>query len=125
MKSGLFILIVAAVVGVLVPCAGRAEEPAPASFEREVAPFLKKHCYHCHGNDKRRGDIALDVFADHESVQRGRKTWQKAIEMVRSGDMPPEERPRPEPAEAAAALAALEAVLAQFDCDAPRPAGRV
>lgn len=149
MKSRWLSPIAAAMVGLIGQVAAAADDPAPASFSRDIAPFLEKHCYHCHAGDKREGDVALDRYAAestggaapgnpagatdgltgdsaaHEAVQRDRKVWEKVLALVRGGEMPPEERPRPDAAEAERALAAIESVLAEFDCDAPRPAGRV
>jgi hypothetical protein len=45
--------------------------------------------------------------------------------MVRTGEMPPRERPRPAATEVEAALRSLDAVLAQLDCTGGRNAGRV
>lgn len=128
-------------LGLAGQVAATADDLPPVSFSRDVAPFLQKHCYHCHAGDKREGDVALDRYGEvattsaddpaardsaaHEAVQRDRKVWEKALALVRAGEMPPEERPRPDAAEAECALAAIESVLAEFDCDAPRPAGRV
>ena len=39
----------------------RTNEPAPTSFEKDVVPFLAKHCYSCHGGGKQSsGDLTLD-----------------------------------------------------------------
>jgi hypothetical protein len=102
-----------------------ADSATAADFARDVVPFLAKHCYHCHGGDKRQGDLALDGYSNNEAVQRERKVWLKVSEMVRSGEMPPDERPRPDPAETETALAAVDAVLTASDCHVPRPAARV
>lgn len=102
-----------------------------AAFERDVVGFLKKHCFACHAGDERKGDVSFERFAElaapnyDNAVQRDRKLWEKALELIRSGEMPPEERPRPEPAEIDAAQQAIEQALARFDCGQPQPAGRV
>jgi hypothetical protein len=51
-----------------------ANAPGSPSFQKDVVPFLTKHCYHCHGNGKRRGDLALDKYKDDESVQKDGKS---------------------------------------------------
>ena len=44
------------------PVAG--EDPSTTRFAKEVVPFLSKHCYACHGNGKRKANLALDAFKD-------------------------------------------------------------
>jgi hypothetical protein len=96
-----------------------------ATFATGVLPFLTKHCFACHGNGKKRGDLSLDGYRDDQAVQKDRKVWDNVVHMVRSGAMPPKERPRPAVAEVEAALGALDAVFARIDCNGPRSAGRV
>ena len=106
------------------PAASAKDQPA-ASFTKDVVPFLTKHCYPCHGNGKKSGDLALDKYQDEPAIQKDRKVWDNVLEMVRSGEMPPKERPRPAVTEVEAALRSLDAVLAKSDCTGPRHAGRV
>src|SRR4051812_21186914 len=101
-----------------------AEAPPAADFNRDVVPFLTKHCYSCHGNGKRKADLALDDFRDELAIQENREIWENVLEMVRTGEMPPKPRPRPADTETEAALEALDAVLAKFDCTGPRNPGR-
>src|SRR5438876_9056474 len=61
-----------------------------ANFAKDVVPFLTKHCFACHGNGKRRADLALDKYADDAAVQTDRKLWDNVLHMVRSGEMPPQ-----------------------------------
>ena len=74
-----------------------APPAAKAEFVRDVLPFLKAHCYHCHGtaDGKNKADLALDQFTDDLGVQQDRKTWDTVLHMLRAGEMPPPERPRP------------------------------
>src|SRR4051812_39609192 len=83
-----------------------AEAPPAADFNRDVVPFLTKHCYSCHGNGKRKADLALDDFRDELAIQENREIWENVLEMVRTGEMPPKPRPRPADAETEAAPSA-------------------
>lgn len=38
-------------------------QAAPVDFVREVRPILEKHCYSCHGPEKQKGSLRLDVKA--------------------------------------------------------------
>jgi hypothetical protein len=102
------------------------KEQASADFAKDVVPFLAKNCFACHGNGKKRGDVALDGYKSIEAVQEDRDLWESVLEMVRSGQMPPKNaKTVPSVAEVELAVRALDDVLAQFDCTGPRNAGRV
>ena len=100
---------------------------AEVSFVRDVKPFLQKHCFHCHGkpDGDNEAELTLDKYADDLSVQQDRKLWDNVLHMLRSGEMPPKERPRPPAAEIDAAMAGIAGVLANFDCNKVRNVGRV
>lgn len=112
-------------------CGGslHASEPAAAevSFAKNVLPFLKAHCFHCHGNvsGENKADLTLSKFTDDLSVQQDRKTWENVLHMLRMGEMPPAERPRPPAGDVQAVLKSIETVLANFDCSKFKNVGRV
>jgi hypothetical protein len=101
-------------------------QQAAADFANAVVPFLSKNCFACHGNGKKRGDVALDGYKSIEAVQQDRDLWESVLEMVRSGQMPPKNAKKfPSVPEVELAVRALDDVLTQFDCSGPRNAGRV
>jgi hypothetical protein len=102
-----------------------AADKPPVTFEKDVLPFLKAHCYHCHGNGKQEAELSLDKYQDDESVLRDRKVWENVQHMLRVGEMPPKERPRPPAGDIEAVLKSIDAVIASFDCTKTRNVGRV
>lgn len=54
-----FLATLAVVVGFAAAVA-RAAEP-PVDFARDVQPILTKHCFSCHGEEKTKGHLRLDV----------------------------------------------------------------
>ena len=129
LRSGLLILA-AWLAGPGFPIAATADEgTSPGRFEKEVVPFLAKYCYDCHGGGKSKGDITLDKYRDGKELPRDRDLWEDVAELVRTGQMPPKDkanrRPRPDPAEAEAAVKAVETILAEFDCSGSQQHGRV
>src|SRR5580658_1221444 len=60
------------------------EDASGARFAKDVVPFLSKHCYACHGNGKRKANLALDSYKDGSAVQENRETFENVLEMVRS-----------------------------------------
>ena len=61
--------------------------------------FLETHCVACHGPDKQESDLRLDTLIKSGELRSddsgSRQTWRSIVEMVESGDMPPQERQRP------------------------------
>src|SRR5688572_794808 len=96
-----------------------AAEPA-ASFQGDILPFLKTHCFHCHGNGKSEADLVLDKYRDDESLIKDRKVWDNVLHMIGSGEMPPKERPRPMAGEIETVLKSIEAIRSSFDCTQSR-----
>lgn len=75
--------------------------PIAENFQRDVAPFLKKHCYDCHADGVRKGRVSFDDFDSEKELFAEKKMWLAALKNVRAGIMPPHEEgvPRPEPSE--------------------------
>jgi hypothetical protein len=102
-------------------------EKVPPTFAKDVLPFLKAHCFHCHGAEegKNKAELTLNKYADDLSVQQDRKVWDNVLHMLRTGEMPPMERKRPPAADIEAAIDSIEAVLANLDCSKTPNVGRV
>ena len=64
-----------------------ADEPASAFFAR--------HCQTCHAGDKPKGNFRLDSLSMDFRDRPNRERWLTVLEQVRSGTMPPKEKPRP------------------------------
>lgn len=98
---------------------------AEGEWRSTIAPFFKKHCWDCHGADVQEGDIQLDRYATAAAVAADVPTWQRVIQMVRSGAMPPEDVPQPGESERQAIVRWLEEILYRVDCSGPVDPGRV
>src|SRR5262245_47287789 len=77
-----------------------AQEPTQAAaipaFEKDVAPFLKQHCVHCHGPAKQAGKFRLDSLKGNLAGKAGEAAqWQAILERLATGEMPPKGEPRP------------------------------
>jgi hypothetical protein len=132
-----FLLIGALALAVMLrrePFLGIAAPPTPAApakqenaahFTKDIVPFLTRHCYACHGNGKKRAGLALDKYKDETALLKDRNAWDNVRNMIRTGEMPPEDRKRPAVADVEAVLRALDRVLDGLDCSGPRQVGRV
>ena len=101
-----------------------AKAASPA-LPKQITAFLAEHCFHCHGPDKKRADLQLHVFKDEASLLKDRKRWHLVTQMVFSGEMPPQERPRPKLEHVDAFLKSLNEVFDRHDRAAGRDPGRV
>ncbi|MBI5758066.1 MAG: DUF1592 domain-containing protein [Planctomycetales bacterium] len=78
-------------------CASDADLDAKQFFER-IKPLFAKHCQSCHRGDKPKGDFLVESLSHDFSDNVNRKRWVSVLEQVKSGAMPPKDKPRP-PAE--------------------------
>jgi len=91
----------------------------------EVAAFFAESCTKCHGEQKAKGKLRLDRLDTDLAKPETFKRWQKILDQLQSGEMPPEEEEkRPDAAKLAAAI---RLISAQLDGAAAlhRAAGRV
>ncbi|MDP6553483.1 MAG: PSD1 and planctomycete cytochrome C domain-containing protein [Pirellulaceae bacterium] len=78
-----------------------AVEGDSVSFERQVAPLLKKHCVRCHGPKAPKADLDLSTPAalvkggdSGQVVRSGKPNDSLLFEMIDLGEMPPEDEGR-------------------------------
>ena len=87
-----------------------AEEPG---FDAALGPFVKSYCVGCHGPRKKEAKLDLSAEASARSVVRHYRVWDRVVERLESGEMPPEDHPKqPTPKEREAAVAWLKGVRA-------------
>lgn len=60
-------------------------------------PFFEEHCLRCHGPSKTKGDLRLDQLEADLSKPATFERWLEIVARVKSGEMPPEKEPRPQP----------------------------
>ena len=98
----------------LVPAWLPSESQAP-DFERDVRPFLNKHCIECHQGEDPEGDWDLTPQLDETTARAAFDDWDYLRERVLDGEMPPRSRPRPGGAETEAFLAWIDAAHGPVD----------
>ena len=64
-----------------------------------VAPFFQEHCNRCHGEKKQKGDLRVDDLKVDLQSPATMAHWEEIMNRINSGDMPPDDEPRPNPAE--------------------------
>ncbi|HEX4794154.1 MAG TPA: DUF1592 domain-containing protein [Humisphaera sp.] len=109
----------------IVPPGKLPEAQDSGTYQRDILPFLQKHCYDCHGNGKSKGDMSLEKFKDDLSVIGDRKRWDDIQHMLETGEMPPEKRPRPPVGDVDKELEAIRGLFERFDRNSKPNVGRV
>lgn len=70
-----------------------------AEVPSEVWAFLDTHCMECHDAGAKTGMLRLDELATDVSEKTTFQNWQRVMERVATGEMPPAKRERPDPQE--------------------------
>ena len=78
----------------------------------KLNPFLKQHCYDCHGPEKQKGDIRFDNLGKDLADIENLEIWQGMLDQLNLGEMPPKKEPRPKQLEIKEAVSTLTLALA-------------
>lgn len=71
-------------------------EPPKAIFDEKQREFFKSYCIRCHNAEKQEGKLRLDdISFAIDSVEKADR-WQKILNQMNSGEMPPEDAKQPE-----------------------------
>lgn len=65
------------------------------SFEATVQPILTKSCAGCHNDRMASGGLNLGPFHSPDSLMALREDWERILQKIRTGEMPPKGMPRP------------------------------
>jgi mono/diheme cytochrome c family protein len=108
------------------PLQARRAQTHAAPRVATVSPHqavLQQYCISCHNDKLKTGGLTLDAV-DLTRVDLHGEVLEKIVRKLRSGQMPPEGRPRPDSATLDDFVATLEAALDRAALATPRP-GRV
>lgn len=95
------------------PAAGTPDATTPRAF-------VEQHCLTCH-NDRARA-AGLSLTAAPADVTKDAALWEKVLHKVRSGQMPPAGRPRPDAAVSRAVIRTIADTLDRHAALHPQPA---
>jgi hypothetical protein len=117
LAAGVFIVTVALVVSRPVRLTGQADE-----FDNVVRPVLAGTCASCHNDRVSSGGLNVTGMMSATSLADQRPAWEKVLQRLRAGDMPPASVTRP--AQLPAMMAYIERAFERADAAAPRDPGR-
>lgn len=102
------VLVVSTLLVLVFTASGSiADEMSPfdqlgQQYHQEILPLVSQYCGDCHSTDAKEGELDLERFATFADVRHDAAAWQKVAEMMRNGEMPPEDSSQPSPEEHAA-----------------------
>src|SRR4051794_1350927 len=95
---------------------------APATASSSNRALLDRYCVTCHSERLRTGNLILAKEAvDPDHVRTAVPVWEKVVQKLRSGAMPPAGRPRPDLSAVAALVSSLETSLDRTAAETPNP----
>ena len=96
-----------------------------SGFDRDVKPVIAGTCAPCHNASLTSGGLNLVALNSANTVAAQQEVWEKIVQKVRSGEMPPKGVPRPPQATMEAMFLSVERLLDQASRNAPKDPGRV
>jgi hypothetical protein len=73
---------------------GNAEQPG-AVLPQKHQTLLKEHCLSCHDAEKQKGKFRIDNLAFSITDNLSAERWQKVLNALNSGEMPPDDQKQP------------------------------
>lgn len=110
--------------GKTAPPSSRNAIAAP-DFTDDVLPVTAKYCNSCHGSDDPPDGVDLTQYKTSAQAMAGRAIWEKVLQMVQSGQMPPQGMPQPTPGEKNKLLAWVLQVVGRDQAKAEAPVQHV
>jgi hypothetical protein len=101
--------------GIVCLAAVAAAAPARAAPRAEIAPrhlpVLQAHCGKCHGAETQESGVRVDDLPATIDTVAAAERWQKVLNVLNSGEMPPDDEPRIDPAAKTEFLDALSEAM--------------
>jgi len=72
-----------------------AEDVPPAAMDPGHKALLQEYCLDCHGPEKQKGKFRVDELSFALNDLQTAERWQKVLDAINSGEMPPEEEKQP------------------------------
>lgn len=82
----------------LLASAALAADAPQATLDAKHRAFFKDNCLSCHNAEKQKGKVRLDDIAFSVDTVEKADLWQKVLNSINSGEMPPEDEKQPDPA---------------------------
>src|SRR5262249_48303940 len=121
-RAKLFITL-SILIGLAIASPQRADNSD--TFQKTIQPFLATNCYGCHNSSLKSGGLNLEAYKTAASVTQDRERWERVLQKLRAGEMPPKGMPRPDKAAVEAIIHWIEGELGGHEPVAGPHPGRV
>lgn len=96
------------------------------AFQEQIRPLLKQTCIECHSGAEPDGGLTLEHLDNVKSLMKERRIWQKILQRVRIGEMPPADGDvKLSDADRARFVSWIDVALNDIDCGRTPNPGRV
>ena len=122
----------------LVTLTANPREQNTSDFSQNGALFLEQYCFSCHAGDQPAAELSLDIFSvplanrklaieksDNHSLIKHRDIWERVLDMVTTGQMPPPEGEQPSMEASEAFVSHIESIFEHADLTAKPDPGRI
>lgn len=105
--------------------AAEDERRRQAAIDQTLKPWLKKHCFECHGADVQEAGLEVHDLQHPSDFFRDHSRWERVYRMINAGAMPPAGHdPMPDKQSQQQIAKLLYDELYNFDCNLVQHAGR-
>ena len=89
-------IIYTTLIATLCLCADAQANPAEAHLPEKHRIFFKAHCLDCHDSETQEGKVDLEKLPFHITTIEQAELWQKVLNALNAGEMPPEAAEQPD-----------------------------
>lgn len=89
------------------------------TFDKTVQPFLVNNCFECHNEERHASGLNLEGFDSAAALTKAPATIKLILDKLKTGQMPPAQQPRPNPADLAVVTEWLAQQVNHKAADAP------
>ena len=110
--TALLVMAALSAVGAVahMPLEQGSARPKPVASHAPLATFLEQHCTACHNDRARTAGLTLTGISTTDPGANA-ELWEKVVHKLRTGQMPPAGRPRPDEATRSAVISSLTDAL--------------
>ncbi len=91
----------------------------------QVQPLLREHCLECHSGPEPEAGLSLEHFDTPKAFLKGRRIWEKAVQRMSLGDMPPKDSNKLDDAKRKFLVEWITSTIKDFECGLTPNPGQV